>query len=152
MEMISFEVKHNDKDVYFGVSKEFNLKESWNKLTTVETFNNDGTKNHPRKDYFLRKNVLLPILYRLAFFDFKNSNQNVMDFEESSKTILEKDGVDFDIFMYLCFNISYWKDLSTLEYLVKKYGKTNYELVNETSKYFGDNSKWHIIINDKKIG
>lgn len=148
LQIISFEIKNKDEDFYFGVSKEFNIKEAWNKVTTIESFNNDGSKNYPRKDYFLRKNVLLPILYRLAYLDFKNSTQNVMDFEESEKDILQNKGEKYDLFMGFCFNIDYWKDMNTLKYLIKKYGKTNSELINETSK-FSIGSKWNISFNNK---
>jgi hypothetical protein len=141
LQIISFEIKNKDEDVYFGVSKEFNIKKGWDKVTTVETFNNDGSKNYPRKDYFLRKNVLLPILYRLAYLDFKESNQNIMYFEESEKDILQNKGEKYDLFMKVCFDHSYSIELVILKELVKKYGKTNSELINETSK-FSIGSKW----------
>jgi len=135
LQIISFEVKNSDEDVYFGVSKEFNIKEAWNKITSIETSNNDGSKNYPKKDYFLRKNVLLPILYRLAYLDFKESSQNVIDFEESEKKLLYNKGVKYDVFIDLCFPHSYSVNIETLKYLINKYGKTNFDLVNETTKF-----------------
>ena len=103
-------IKGNTSKEYYAISKEFNLKEAWNRYDKVVN------KQYPmgpkyNKVYWIRDNVLRPVYYELCQLDNPN---------------LVVDGYNF--------NFSY----KEFKRLLNKYGKTNKQIAEEVL-YFCSN-------------
>jgi len=107
IDLISIGIVSEDGREYYAISKDFNLKEAWNRFqveeqTPFEKYNGFSGK----KVYWIRENVLIPIL----------------------KEIAEKDNV----FAY--GEIQYFT-YSVAKKLIKKYGKTNKQIALEIQEF-----------------
>lgn len=113
IQLISIGIVAEDGREYYAISKDFNLKEAWNR--------NDIDPNHKRNykqkdNYWIRENVLKPI------------------FEEMRKEYMKHEYVTYLNSDYKNFNYSNFKAL------LFKYGKTNKQIAEEI-KHFCDASK-----------
>lgn len=99
IDLISIGVVAEDGREYYAISKDFNLKEAWNRYDLVQE-SGDMRNMFPngRKLYWIRKNVLKPIFYELSGKD--------IDFHDLSASFTYKQ----------------------MKYLINKYGKTNKEI------------------------
>ena len=81
IDLISIGIVAEDGREYYAVSKDFNLKEAWNRYDLLEANTN---KNHSLNDikvYWIRENILRPI-----FEDWKRSyNGTIVRLEENRK-------------------------------------------------------------------
>ena len=68
IDLISIGIVGEDGREYYAISKDFNLKEAWNRYDLKPDINNGGMK----KVYWIRENVLYPIFLELAA---KNNNE-----------------------------------------------------------------------------
>jgi hypothetical protein len=124
IDLISIGIVSEDGREYYAISKDFNLKEAWNRfqyaeLTAFEKYHNMGSK----KVYWLRDNVLKPIWIEL--------------FEQRGK--------------YTKFDASYaWDEMKDnekyvyLKMLLLKYGKTNKQIAEEIQKFCKPNRTYDI--------
>lgn len=108
IDLISIGIVAEDGREYYAISKDFNLKEAWNRYQL------DVNKKHPLgpkylKNYWIRNNVLLPIFKELC----KKSFNDKKYVKEHLGTVLSK-------FSY-----------SHLKSLINWYGKTNKEIAND---------------------
>lgn len=121
IDLISIGIVCEDGREYYVISKDFNLKEAWNRYDLKPDIVNGGMK----KVYWLRDTVLKPIWEELR----NKQNAKRIDFEGNSKD------------NYFSYN--------SLKYLIKKYGKTNKQIAEEviefcynyTPKSFGEDIK-----------
>ena len=123
IDLISIGIVCEDGREYYAISKDFNLKEAWNRYDIKKEWYSIDESNQSTRDvkvYWLRDNVLLPIHYELA-----------------------KRGLDFD------YTFTEWKDIitarehgiyadrhyKTLKKLIKEYGKSNQQIAEEVYNF-----------------
>jgi hypothetical protein len=116
VDLISIGIVSEDGREYYAISKEFNLKEAWNRFQwKVEDIHpakfrqkgmsaTYGNMAYPKKEYWIRENVLKPIFLELALRN---------DFE------------------YVGREMTY----SLLKKLINKYGKTNSQIAKEVKEF-----------------
>ena len=111
IDLISIGIVCEDGREYYAISKDFNLKEAWDRYDEkIQYFNGDMRNQFPNrrkyKEYWIRENVLKPIYYELVRKE---------KFESWSR------GGDFS-----------YKELKRL---LKKYGKTNKQIAQEVKNF-----------------
>ncbi len=110
IDLISIGIVSEDDRKYYGVSKDFNLKEAWNRYDEKVNMNYNPSKidsyYNPMyvKEYWIRENVLKPIYYQFISGDMRNK-----------------------------FNFSY----STMKWILNNYGKTNKQIAEEIKDFVG---------------
>lgn len=132
IDLISIGIVAEDGREYYAVSKDFNLKEAWNRFDLER-------QNHPFpvKKYWLRDNVLKPIFIELVDKELKDYNS---PYHKALYTLKEK---------------KYMFSYKRLNELINKYGKTNKEIAEEIKKFvyyptfkeptsYVDTSNWSI--------
>lgn len=99
IDLISIGIVAEDGREYYAISKDFNLKEAWNRFQ-MEQVSGDQRNIFPegKKVYWIRENVLKPIFYELSGKDIQ--------FHDLSTSFTYKQ----------------------MKYLIDKYGKTNKEI------------------------
>jgi len=138
IDLISIGIVAEDGREFYAISKDFNLKEAWNRFD-LEMQSGDMRNVFPegRKIYWLRENVLKPI-----FEEFYNS-----EIEHYNKA------------HRLGFYINYPQNskfsYSNFKRLLKKYGKTNKEIATEIKAFTkkaviqeNENGKYNISIDE----
>lgn len=123
IDLISIGIVAENGREYYAISKDFNLKEAWNRYDIKKEWYSIDESNQSTRDikvYWLRDNVLLPIHYELA-----------------------KRGLDFD------YTFTEWKDIitarehgiytdrhyKTLKKLIKEYGKSNKQIAEDIIEF-----------------
>lgn len=125
---ISVGICSSDGRKYYAISKDFNLKEAWNRYDIKKEWYSIDESNQSTRDikvYWIRENVLKPIYLELLSeetgLDYTNQ-----EFYKSTQLMQSK-------FEY-----------KQLKMLIEKYGKTNKQIAEEvkefTSKHLLDNS------------
>jgi hypothetical protein len=111
IDIISIGIISEDNREYYSISKDFNLKEAWNRYDIKQEWysideNTQSTRNV--KVYWIRENVLKPIFEELSvrFWGLTNIFGNKHEFEYSK-----------------------------LEFLINTYGKHNEEIANEIKNF-----------------
>lgn len=111
IDLISIGIVCEDGREYYAISKDFNLKEAWNRFEWKET--NPALKYmgiFEQKDYWLRDNVLKPIYIDLFNIEHKGR------------------GIKYQI-------ESYKFTYRELKRLLNKYGKTNKQIAEEVKQF-----------------
>ena len=119
---ISVGLVSEDGREYYAISKDFNLKEAWNRFEVKKDFGKPQGLGDV-KVYWLRENVLKPIFEELA----EKDNNNYFNFCK-----LKNNGgnnplsvvADIDKFNY-----------RNLKKLINKYGKTNKQIAEEIKEF-----------------
>ncbi len=117
IDLISIGIVAEDGREYYAISKDFNLKEAWNRWepTKEQSIRN----NFEEKEYWTRDNVLKPIFKELYNWDAGNYFRNgTCYFGKTKGTIIKN-------------NFTY-KNLKTL---INKYGKTNKQIAEEVKVF-----------------
>lgn len=107
IDLISIGIVSEDNREYYAVSKDFNLKEAWNRWDGEYHEQTLYEKYHcfnPRKKYWIRENVLKPIFDQMCMWD-RNSDKH-------------------SYFTYKNFR-----------YLLNKYGKSNEQISKEIKNF-----------------
>ena len=150
LDLISIGIVAEDGREYYAISKDFNLKEAWNRYDLVKDgFRDCGMTPIYKKVYWIRENVLKPI-----YVDLKAKKQ----FDEGigSPILMSKEGhIKFNkaiIRGQKCFTFKEFKKL------IKKYGKTNKQIAEEVLDFINtngtlihkpyDNSQKNIVFSD----
>jgi hypothetical protein len=117
IDLISIGVIAEDGREYYAISKDFNVKEAWNRFDLVQQ-SGDMRNIYPegKKVYWLRENVLMPIWRELIVL-------------ENDYLVKQKRMIGFAKDLNMDF------DLKNFKYLVKKYGKTNKEIAKEIESF-----------------
>ena len=115
VDLISIGIVSEDNREYYAISKDFNIKDVWNSYR-IERYDVVGHLNSvPKKVYWMRENVLLPIHYELA-----SKEGATPSFEVWREVVTERDKGKYGD-----------RHLKTLRKLIRKYGKTNNEIARE---------------------
>lgn len=93
IDLISIGIVVEDGREYYAISKDFNLKEAWNRFQ-IEQQSGDMRNIFPegKKVYWLRENVLKPIYYELIGKDIGFHNYDRFFTYESLKNLIDKNG------------------------------------------------------------
>lgn len=107
IDLISIGIVAEDGREYYAISKDFNLKEAWNRFDGIIPMTNlrGDSGASSRKNYWIRENVLKPIYYELIGKDI-----NFHDYD--------------NFFTY-----------KAMKNLISKYGKTNKEIASEIKNF-----------------
>lgn len=125
IDLISIGIVAEDGREYYAISKDFNLKEAWNRFDLEYRLIDAGRDKKYVKVYWIRENVLLPIFYELALQDF-----HLTHFKD--EWYHEQNEVTYEYFK----NSSVWRNnLKWFRKLLNKYGKTNSEIAKETRDF-----------------
>ena len=116
IDLISIGIVCEDGREYYSISKDFNLKEAWNRYDLKKANTSDNHTMNDIKVYWLRDNVLKPIYLELLE---KELGYGYSRHEFYTSTAFKMIGSDYKQF----------------KYLIKKYGKTNKQIAEEI-KYF----------------
>ena len=124
IDLISIGIVAEDGREYYAISKDFNLKEAWNRYDIkVEQVSGDMRNRYPEgiktKVYWIRENVLKPIYNELTL------HHTSVDWYYKNPHLGEKihDG------RKLKFNHK------SLKWLISKYGKTNKQIAKEVIEF-----------------
>lgn len=153
IDLISIGIVSETDREYYAISKDFNLEEAWNRYD-VKQFSGDMRNKRPGgyKEYWVRDNVLLPMLKELEEIEMNS----MIPFKLSKKEIrkqkyLSKIGIAYhsDIngecnsdFGCCSNNGNYWlrieqNKFKRFQYLLEKHGKTNKEIAEEIKVFCG---------------
>lgn len=126
IDLISIGLVAEDGREYCAISKDFNLKEAWNRYD-LEMQSGDMRNLFPegKKIYWIRENVLKPIYEELVLKD-----NNI-----SSTSIVIINGKRFSEYNF-CF--------TEFKRLIKKYGKSNKEIASEILNFINPDFGFHI--------
>ena len=124
IDLISIGMVKEIGEEYYAISKDFNLKEAWNRYDIkTEVMSGDARNLFPygkkTKVYWIRENVLKPIWKEMV----KQHNEKV---SRLSLTINHKDE---RLFTY-----------KNMKSLIKSYGKSNKEIASEVIQFCTDNA------------
>lgn len=131
IDLISVGLVSESGDEYYAISKDFNLKEAWNrceiKLNEIpkekirqKGFSNFVANKQFQVTYWIRENVLIQIHYELA----KQEMGFEYSFSEWKQIITTKEGGFYGNRHY-----------KTLKKLIKKFGKTNRQIAEEIKDF-----------------
>lgn len=125
IDLISIGIISEDNREYYAISKDFNLKEAWNRFDEkVEIMSGDMRNRFPKgkkyKVYWIRENVLKPIWRELYIKEnhFGNLN-NLLGWLNREDTK----------------NENYYFTYNSLKKLIAKYGKANKEIAKEVKDF-----------------
>ena len=117
IDLISIGIVAEDGREYYAISKDFNLKEAWNRYQMVGVSRQPTSPiSYYEKEYWIRDNVILPIYFELCLKDGSISAK-----EYHNNTIV---GIEDYKFVY-----------KNLKRLINKYGKTNKEIAEEIKDF-----------------
>jgi len=94
IDLISVGIVCEDGREYYAISKDFNLKEAWNRfdIKHMSPLGSIGDSNNDMKVYWLRDNILKPIFYEMYGKDINFHNiDNYFTYKEFKK-LLSKHG------------------------------------------------------------
>lgn len=114
---ISVGICSSDDREYYAISKDFNLKEAWNRYDEIKDgFRDFGLTPNYKKVYWIRDNVLKPIFIELRAKEVEEYN------------IAQRRNVVLDFPTYsFCFK--------EFKRLINKYGKTNKQIAKEVKNF-----------------
>jgi len=118
IDLISIALVSEDNREYYAISKDFNLKEAWNRHDIKRT----KTENNPYKDYWIRENVLKSIWRELR----------VKEVEEYNIATYRNVVLDFPTYIFT---------YESLKRLINKYGKTNKQIVQEIKDFVAEKDR-----------
>jgi len=98
IDLISIGIVAEDNREYYAISKDFNLKEAWNRYDLIDD-NSVGVRigclPPKKKVYWIRENVLKPIFYEYVnredfYFNYKNMKYVINQYGKKNKQITEE--------------------------------------------------------------
>ena len=130
IDLISIGIVDEDDREYYAISKDFNLKEAWNRFQ-IEDNLPDSLAFGKHKAYWIRDNVLWPIFVELTFREFlSEGNGNIWKLFVNDPAIY-----DIEKWEKTSIKFSYTFSKSELKRLIKKYGKTNDQIAKEIKSF-----------------
>lgn len=130
IDLISIGIICEDGREYYAVSKDFNLKEAWNRYDLKHEQTSGDMRNQfpngiTKKVYWIRENVLMPIFFELAEREFHN-----VHFKD--EWTYEGKIVDLEVFKS---NKNWTSNFTWFKKLINKYGKTNKQIAQEVKNF-----------------
>jgi len=131
IDLISIGIVAEDGREYYAISKEFNLREAWNRYDIIKgdstMIKSIGDDQYKVKNYWIKNNVLVPIIRELylkdEFCKWSNDPNNI----ELKQQVI--DNVNEGLYDELIVNFKHFK------YLIDKYGKTNKQIAKEIEEF-----------------
>ena len=117
IDIISIGMVRDDGQEYYAISKDFNLREAWERCDIKDKVYEGGKTYQPRI-YWIRENVLKPIFKELSLKERTDYAPNNFD---SSPDFLPAQKREFNY--------------KNLKRLINKYGKTNAEIATEVERF-----------------
>ena len=130
IDLISIGIVSEDGREYYAISKDFNLKEAWNRYDIKKKWYSIDESTQSTKDvkvYWIRENVLKPIYDDLC----------------AKRSTYEK-----TYHWELAEPLSY----KSMKYLINRYGKTNKQIAEEIKKFCQKGENKVLYHNDEKLG
>ena len=118
IDLISIGIVAEDGREYYAISKDFNLKEAWNRYQWKDWHSVHGEELH-QKEYWIRENVLRPL-----FHDLRCMHNLEIDKMNQLRVNHSENWLSGDEFSF-----------SVLKKLLKKYGKTNEQITKEIKEF-----------------
>ena len=119
IDLISIGIVAEDGREYYAISKDFNLKEAWNRYDLVKDgFRDMGLTPNYKKVYWLRDNILKPIFIELRAKEVEEYN------------IAKRINIILD---FPTYSFSY----KNFKRVINKYGKTNKQIAKEIKQFVG---------------
>lgn len=139
IDLISIGIVDENGNEYYAISKDFNLKEAWNRFDLV----NDnsvgvriGCSPLKKKIYWIRENVLKPIFEQLCFKEYMSlTNKEALKFIDVIKSCSNQ--LDFfkENFLY-SMPVHYWEfNCTILKELINRNGKSNKDIAKEVEQF-----------------
>jgi hypothetical protein len=119
IDLISIGIVSEDGREYYAISKDFNLREAWDRYEWYSTAYNKPARNKAEEDfkvYWIRENVLRSIWNELCTFHINNANHKHFGQPITDTRILK-------------FNYKNFK------WLINKYGKTNQQIAEKVKEF-----------------
>ncbi len=140
IDLISIGIVDNnftDSKEYYAISKDFNLKEAWNRFQWEKTGITDlsGINRSTVKEYWIRENVLRPLWNELMYKEYREEPNEIKEaFYEVLDSVPGNERLDFFVKYLLP---SCWErfEYSSIKRLIKKYGKTNKQIAEEVKAF-----------------
>lgn len=117
IDLISIGIVSEDDRKYYAISKDFNIKEAWNRFQVI-----DSDCNGEEREYWIRKNVLKPIYKELHDKENLHARQAL----HRANVYIEETS----------FNFTY----RNLKKLIHKYGKSNKQIAEEVIEFCSSES------------
>jgi hypothetical protein len=129
IDLISIGMVSEDNREYYAISKDFNLREAWDRYQ-MKQVHGDARNTYPDgvREYWIRENVLKPIFLELCKWDEGYFHENGTSFFGPSKGVPIKGGFTY----------------KNLKRLINKYGKTNEQIAKEVEKFCTDIHEKHV--------
>lgn len=142
IDLISISIVSEDGREYYAISKDFNLKEAWNRFQYKERTNVERSNGFdPQKEYWIRDKVLKPIFdeYYIEVFDTQMPTFNYKSFCFLIKNIGKTNRqIAKEIIVYTSKKVDYWR-------FVLRGPLGNYPediVVESDTKYYDNNECW----------
>lgn len=122
IDLISIAIVAEDGREYYAVSNEFDIDHVWNKYQMKRV---EQQIPNEVKEYWLRDNVLMPLVYDLARKDDEEKGAYMADWKSPKKWL-----------DYIKYNAGWeriWRPRT--KELIKKYGKSNKQIAQEISDF-----------------
>ena len=128
IDLISIGIVAEDGREYYAISKDFNLKEAWNRFDLKQYSGdrrNQGDGEY--KDYWIRENVLKPIFVELLTKEYIDNGKytSVGNHKMFTSAIIEDAWKNTEI----------KNNYKVLKKLINKYGKTNKQIAEEVKEF-----------------
>ena len=120
IDLISIGIISNDNRSYCAISKDFNIREAWNRYDLVESYPADKYEGRFKvRNYWIRNNILLPIFIELCEksgkahdydtnkfkFTYRNFKRLIKEYGKSNKQIAhEVKGFIYSHYIEPCYN------------------------------------------------
>lgn len=130
IDLISIGIISELGDEYYAISKDFNLKEAWDRWQP------DRDCSEYEKEYWIRENVLMHIHYELSL---KEANHN-LKYDKWRDLITQRENGNYGD-----------RHFKTLKKLLNKYGKTNAQIAFEVLNFvhgYNDIGNWLGTLNE----
>lgn len=116
IDLISIGIVCEDNREYYAISKDFNLKEAWNRYDLKDIIPNHPKGSRKEKVYWIRENILIPIYKELVIKEIEEQyGESLVDFSETNYKYKE------------------------FKRLIKKYGKSNKQIAEEVYEFCSNN-------------
>lgn len=122
IEIISIGMVNQDNKEYYAISKDFNLKEAWNRFDIKKHF--IGSKIYEEKIYWIRENVLKPI-WRELIIESEEEWVAYSSKQEYQEFLKELNSGECD------YKFTY----KSLKSLIEKFGKSNKEIAEQIEEF-----------------
>lgn len=127
IDLISIGIVAEDGREYYAISKDFNLKEAWNRYDWKSKTINDGIPG-AYKNYWIRDNVLKSI-----FVEFKK--REGYEINNSKYKSYFDDNVLSEMICKIWELNSHDKNFNEFKKLINKYGKSNKQIAEEIKEF-----------------